>query len=80
MLGTTPTTFFKESDVTIPLDKIEGPELLANAEKAISVNEFKFVDIKAKHIHYLPNKNMLATKKKGQICQEKTLYSVHIVK
>lgn len=44
MLGTTPTTLFEESDVTVPLEKIKGPELLANAEKTISVSEFKFVD------------------------------------
>lgn len=42
--GTTSTTLFEEGDVTVSLDKIKAPELLANAEKTISVTEFKFVD------------------------------------
>ena len=44
LLGTTPSTLFEDSDTTISLDKIKGPQLLANAEKNISVSEFKFVD------------------------------------
>lgn len=44
MLGTTPTTLFEKGDVTVPLGKIKEPELLANAEKSISLSEFKFVD------------------------------------
>ena len=43
LLGTTPTTLFKEGDVTVPPDKVKGPKRLANAEKAISVSEFKCI-------------------------------------
>ncbi|KAJ7322060.1 hypothetical protein OS493_033226, partial [Desmophyllum pertusum] len=42
MLGTTVTTTFEE--VTAVLDKVEGPDLLKNCDKTITVNEFKFVD------------------------------------
>ena len=68
LLGTTPTTLFEEGDVTIPLDKIKGPELLATAEKTISVSEFKFVD--KLNIYIICQ--IKTCNKKFLICQGKT--------
>ena len=74
LLGTTPTTLFEDSNVTLPLEKIKRPELLANAEKPISVSEFQFVN----KLNICIIRQIKPCNKKCHICQEKTLCSVHV--
>lgn len=42
LLGTTPTTIFKETD--LQLNEVKGTTLLSNTEREIVIEEFKFVD------------------------------------